>query len=169
MTEIWKDIPGHEGSYQVSDAGNIRSVDRDIIQLNRFGEKITRHLKGQIFRPRRCQSGHVTVVLGRARGSQHIHKVVMLAFVGEKAPGLEIRHLNGNPADNRLENLAYGSRSENLIDKAYHGQRKLTIADVIEIRTCTTGPIALAKKFGVSRNHITNIRNRKKGCYDHVA
>jgi hypothetical protein len=93
----------------------------------------------------------------------------MLAFVGPRPPGLEIRHLDGDPGNNALNNLRYGTRSENLVDKSYHGQRKLTIAGVKEIRESRLPVRVLAKVFGVCENSIRNVKNRKKGAYDHVA
>jgi hypothetical protein len=51
----------------------------------------------------------------------HVHTLVLLAFIGPRPKGLECRHLNGDPTDNRLVNLRWGTRSENEADKARHG------------------------------------------------
>ena len=64
--------------------------------------------------------GHLSVALGRGN-SRCVHELVLLAFVGAKPPKHECRHLNGDPADNRLENLAWGTRSENIKDAVAHG------------------------------------------------
>jgi hypothetical protein len=50
-----------------------------------------------------------------------VHQLVLLAFVGPCPEGLEVRHLNGDPQDNRPENLAYGTKAENDADKVNHG------------------------------------------------
>lgn len=50
-----------------------------------------------------------------------VHTLVLEAFVGPKPDGMGCRHLNGDPADNRLENLAWGSQSENVQDMVRHG------------------------------------------------
>ena len=50
-----------------------------------------------------------------------VHRLVLETFVGLCPDGMECRHLNGDPADNRLENLCWGTRSENMYDKVRHG------------------------------------------------
>ncbi len=52
---------------------------------------------------------------------QYVHRVVMAVFVGPCPSGHEVRHLNGNRTDNRLCNLAYGTRKENVADALRHG------------------------------------------------
>lgn len=106
--ENWADIPGFTGRYQVSDFGRVRSVDRLIVSKNRIYR-----WKGKVLSPGPAQSGHVSVALGRSN-SKSVHALVMLAFVGPPPPGMEVLHRNERPADNRLANLKYGSRSENL-------------------------------------------------------
>jgi hypothetical protein len=60
------------------------------------------------------------VALGRGN-SQCVHKLVLLAFVGPNPPKYECLHANGDPADNRLVNLRWGTRSENIQDAVRHG------------------------------------------------
>ena len=55
------------------------------------------------------------------RQSRAVHHLVLLAFVGPKPGGMVTRHLNGDPGDNRLTNLVYGTQSENMYDKVAHG------------------------------------------------
>jgi len=108
MQEVWKAIPGYEGQYEVSDQGNVRTFRRGA--------------NGRLMKPGRMTQGHLSVALGR-RNSQCVHKLVLLAFVGPAPEKYECRHLNGNPADNRLENLCWGTRSENIKDAYIHGVR----------------------------------------------
>ena len=117
--EIWKDIPGQEGRYQVSSKGRVRSLDR----VAHFAEYATaagtnkaastRLLKGKLLRPGSTKSGHVSVAVGKGN-SRLVHQLVLEAFVGPCPARCEVLHVNHNPADNRLENLRYGTRSENL-------------------------------------------------------
>jgi hypothetical protein len=104
--EIWKAIPGYEGQYEVSDQGRVKSYRRD-------------H-EGRFLRPGRMPGGHLSVALGRGN-SQCVHKLVLLAFVGPAPDKHECCHNNGNPADNRLENLRWGTRRENILDAVRHG------------------------------------------------
>ena len=108
--ERWLPVPGYEGLYEVSDQGAVMSLK-----------------KGR--RPRKLQwwrGLYRTIQLfdktgtGRAKGF-YVHNLVLLAFVGPRPDGLVTRHLNGNPSDNRLSNLAYGTYSENQQDSIQHG------------------------------------------------
>lgn len=110
--EIWKDLPGQEGRYQVSNTGSVRSVPRTV-RVVCHGVDTVRIAKGKLLRPGRNKSGHVTVAIGRGN-SRQVHQLVLETFVGPRPAGCEVLHLNHKPADNRLENLRYGTRSENL-------------------------------------------------------
>lgn len=135
--EIWKVIPGYEGRYQASTQGRIRSLDREITQLGREGKPFTRKMKGRVLRPGRyAKSGHVSVVLGKGTNGKPVHQLILLAFVGPVPEEMEVRHLNGDPTDNSLANLVYGSRSDNILDVYRQGKawRKLTVEDVQAIR-----------------------------------
>ena len=122
MQEVWKAVPGYEGRYEVSDQGRVRSLDRTVNQKSRWGTLYTSTRKGQLLRPGRMPGGHLSVVIGRGN-SQCVHKLVLLAFVGPAPDKHECCHNNGNPADNRLENLRWGTRSENIKDAYAHGAR----------------------------------------------
>ena len=106
--ETWKLVPGYDGKYEVSDQGQIRSYQR--------------RPEGRILRPGRMPGGHLSVALGR-KNSQCVHKLVLLAFVGAAPDMHECLHINGDPADNRLSNLRWGTRSENMKDAYAHGAR----------------------------------------------
>lgn len=119
--EVWKDIPGHEGRYQVSDLGRVRSLDRMIEYpahvtssgLRRGG--YARKLQGRVLRPGRfTHTGHVSVVLGHGAHGSPVHRLVLAAFIGPPPPDHEVLHLNHVASDNRLCNLRYGTRSENV-------------------------------------------------------
>ena len=162
--EDWKDIPGYEGKYQASSAGNIRSIDRQITQIGRGGLPSTRLIKGRVLRPGQyCKAGHVSVMLGKKSFGRPVHRLVMLTFVGPPPVNQEVRHLNGNPKDNRLVNLAYGTRSENNLDVLRQGKayRKLTTADASEIKAMLadgrTGH-EIANKYAVSETTISHIK-----------
>lgn len=110
--EIWKDIPGHEGRYQVSNMGRVRSLAHRV-RLVAHGKETVRLSPGRVLKPGRQQSGYLSVAIGKGN-SRQVHQLVLEAFVGPRPAGCEVLHLNHKPADNRLENLRYGTRSENL-------------------------------------------------------
>lgn len=163
--EIWKDIPGFEGRYQASNQGRVRSLSRKVTGKNPYMNKpFIRTVKGRILKPARyAKSGHVSVVLGHGENGSPIHQLVMLAFVGPKPNGKEVLHRNVDPTDNRLTNLHYGSRSENIIDVYYQGKkwRKLSVDDVINIRQELLRGVSckeLAQRYGVAIGTISNIK-----------
>ena len=110
MAEQWRDIPGWEGLYQVSNIGQVRSLDREIRCIN----GVLKRLRGKVLTPAAAPSGHMSVVLGRGNTKQ-VHQLVMSAFVGPKPAGMEVLHKDHNPGNNRRSNLKYGTRSENVL------------------------------------------------------
>ena len=116
--EEWRDIPGYEGRYQASNFGRIRSVDRYVRGQNPYtGELFMRRLKGKVLRPSDAKSNnHYFVVLGHKANGSQVHALVALAFIGERPTGMDIRHLDGDPKNNRVDNLCYGTRTDNILD-----------------------------------------------------
>jgi hypothetical protein len=119
--ERWLPVPGYEGSYEVSDFGNVRSVPR--VRNCRNG---TRLAPGCDLKPFPDQSGYPWVRLSLPDKSvaRRVHTLVLAAFVGPRPAGMVIRHLNGIESDNRLENLRYGTHSENSKDIVLHGRNR---------------------------------------------
>jgi hypothetical protein len=152
MKEQWKPIPGYEGQYEVSDQGRVKSFRRNS--------------EGRLLRPGRMQAGHVSVSLGRCN-SHCVHKLVLLAFVGPAPEGCECLHANGDPADNRLVNLRWGTRSENNVDAVIHQHMgKLTEAQVKDIRARLESKEwgigrKLAKEYGVHESTISAVKVRR--------
>lgn len=152
MEEIWKDIPGYEGKYQVSDLGRVKSVP---------GGKRA----GQMLHPGKSSNGYLTVALykdGRAV-SHLVQDLVLAAFIGPKPPGQCTRHKDDVRTHNELSNLCYGTQAENYRDvyrlNRTHG--KLTADNVKDIREQLAAGVdkfTLSKKYGVCERVIRNIR-----------
>lgn len=107
-SERWAPVADAEGRYEVSDLGRVRSlVGRNprILKLS-----LGTH-------------GYLTVlVYGHTRRQRRpVHQLVAEAFIGPRAKGVDVRHLNGIKTDCRAVNLAYGSRSQNMLDAVQHG------------------------------------------------
>ena len=101
--EQFKDIPGYP-DYQVSNLGRVYSKCRKI------------YLK-----PRKHNKGYLKVIMP-GRKQFFIHRLVLLAFIGEAPKGKpQVRHLDGDPTNNKLVNLRWSSQTENEDDKRYAG------------------------------------------------
>lgn len=110
--ETWRAIPEKEG-YEVSTLGRVRSLDRTL--------EDGRLMRGRILKPWVAGAGYYYVNLG-ARFKIGVHRLVALAFHGDPVGCKnEAAHLNGNPKDNRVENIVWASRSENEQHKRKHG------------------------------------------------
>jgi hypothetical protein len=97
--------------YRVGDDGSVWSCIRPG-RYHRFGS-------WHRLKPLPQRLGHSTVYLGR-KDQRYIHRLVLEAFVGPCPDGMECRHLDGNPGNNRLDNLAWGTRAENQADSIRH-------------------------------------------------
>ena len=162
MTEVWKDIPGYEGKYQASDKGRIRSLTRRV----NIGGGRTRLMRGRVLKPAASKKydPHLSVVLGHGENGRAVHVLVALAFLGPRPDGQDVRHLDGNPKNNRLDNLAYGTRAENIYDVTRIGKawRKLTADDVNDIRSRIAHGekgSEIARLYGVSQGTIYAIKH----------
>jgi hypothetical protein len=166
VKEVWKSIPGFEGSYEVSNLGRVRSLARVIMQKSRCGREYVKRVPARILRPGRKTSGHVSVVLGRKGGSHDIHILVLETFIGPCPNGMECRHKNGDPADNKLSNLVWGTRGDNIRDKKWHPRPsgyKLSGAQASSIKRQLKGGRRgvgrqLAEKYGVAECTISAIK-----------
>src|SRR5690349_12486616 len=116
--EEWRPIATAPG-YEVSDLGRVRGVARVV----RYRDGRTFRYREHVLKPAsNPDKGHMHVSLsGR---SYNVHKLVLEAFVGPPRPGLVCRHRNGDPTDNRLSNLTWGTGSENNRDAVQHGTHR---------------------------------------------
>lgn len=122
-TERWLPVVGYEGYYEVSSAGRVRSLDRWIPYVDR---RKPRFWVGQI-RKINLVKGYPHLMLKRQdRGlNVYVHTLVCEAFYGPRpAPDWEVRHLNGDPQDNRATNLSWGTKKQNAQDSIRHGTNK---------------------------------------------
>ena len=113
--EIWKDVVGYGGYYEVSDMGRVRSVDRTVEHQGG-----TKNLRGRIRKPGPDAGGYPMVCLyldGKPK-PHRVHRLVALAFLGEPVEGRnDVDHINGVVDDNSVENLRWASRSANQLNQ----------------------------------------------------
>lgn len=172
MLEIWKDIIGYEGYYQVSNLGNVRSVDRIIYISN-----IPRKRKSIALKPKISGVGYYQVCLQKEsiRFYPLVHRLVAQSFLGLNESKKYVNHINGVKTDNRLQNLEWVTQSENQVhayriglqNKQYGEQRycsKLNNKKVIEIKKrlqCGESYISIAPDFKVSPSTVFDIFKNK--------
>lgn len=165
--ERWRPIPGFEGLYSVSDHGRVRAEPRSVRRTDgRVQQRV-----GGILAPGAVQSGHLMVTLCRdgSRDRRRVHRLVLEAFVGPNPPGTEGCHNDGDPTNNRLENLRWDTVLANKADRERHGRTargerhgrsKLTVAQVAELRRLRAAgatQTSLAERFGISQPHVSAI------------
>ena len=159
--EEWRDIPGYEGRYQASSLGRIRSVDRRVPCCH----GATRLMKGRVLKPAANKyNPHLFVVLGHGEAGSPVHRLVAASFLGPCPDGQEVRHLDGNAQNNRVDNLAYGTRTENILDVLRIGRawRALTVDQVHDIRRklqAGARSVDLAREYGVGQACISAIKH----------
>lgn len=123
MSEEWREIPGWEGAYEVSSHGRVRSMPRTTTRSD--GVDVT--LRGRIRRLCTDSGGYLYVSLSRPgfRTRVRIHPLVADLFLGIDRDEV-VRHLDGNPKNNRVENLARGTHGDNVVDSVRHGTHRNT-------------------------------------------
>jgi hypothetical protein len=164
---IWKPVPGYEGTYEVSDGGDIRSLDRMVSCHS--GRRLVR---GQLIKSRpSLKGGYRLVTLSSASHSttRTVHSIVMEAFVGPRPLGFQVAHEDDNGCNNALNNLSYKTCLDNHLDKVKHGRTargslinksKLTEDQAVAIRYRRyegESIVILAQEFGVSTTAISMI------------
>lgn len=124
--------------------------------------------------PTRNRDGYYQVMLRNTEQIRNIfiHVLVLEVFVGPRPEGMQCRHIDGNPANNHVSNLAWGTGSENNSDQVRHGTRiqgethpmsKLTADDVLEIRRRRANGeplISLAREFHLTKTTVCEIAKR---------
>lgn len=175
--EVWLDIKGYEGHYQVSSFGRVKSLAR-IVESRKgvFGNKKEKFLSDWD-----CGKGYRKVKLSKSGidKSIRVHRLVAQTFLDNPASKSEVNHVNGIKNDNKVENLEWVTGSENIIHSlannlkipqkgSEHGMSKLTEKDVLEIREIgrSKGLKEVSKIYKVSQSLISNVLLNK--IWNHV-
>lgn len=106
--EVWADIPGYEGLYQVSTYGRVRSLDH----YGFFGKNLVLH-EGKILLPTVGNNGYAHVMLYPGRKRVMIHRLVAEVFLSNPYGKREVNHKDENKLNNKVENLEWLTSKEN--------------------------------------------------------
>lgn len=111
--EIWKDIEGFEGYYQVSNLGRIRSLDRVVVFVDGRSRLFQGIIKSQGYN---CNTGYMSVNLARDSKTypKDVHRLVAKAFIPNHNNLPCVDHINCNKTDNRAENLRWCTHLQNV-------------------------------------------------------
>jgi hypothetical protein len=162
MEELWKDIPDFEG-YQVSNIGNVKSFHR---------KKVT------ILRHHIDKDGYARVGLTKYYNNykkvqtKGVHMLMCLAFIGPRPKGCVIRHLDGTPQNNVIDNLRYGPVKENSHDRRIHGTAPMGENNGLSIlrdKDIKSIKILLKNRFDIPVKEIAKLYGVCKATIDHIA
>ena len=127
MEEIWKDIEGYEGRYQVSNLGRVRSLDRlvpaacalskgkQVVNYLRKGKILTDHWAG----PKGCKYKYVGLSKYDKPKYFRVHRLVACAFIPNPDNLPEVNHIDEDKSNNRADNLEWVTRIQN----EHHGTK----------------------------------------------
>ena len=158
--EIWKDVIGYEGHYQVSNFGNVRSI--------KFGKILP--IK------ERTEFGYKKFMLRKPNHKKIVftHRIVAESFIDNPHKKPFVNHKNSLKNDNTVENLEWCTASENLKHSFTHGKNsqtgernansKLTDIQVYKIKFETDGMLhsEIAKIYNINNNYVGMIKRNER-------
>lgn len=168
-SEEWRDVLGYEGHYQVSSTGLVKSVSRHVERGPIKGlikeRVLSPHLRGD-------KTKYLTVILSKdgTKEKKKVHHLVLEAFVGQKPFDKAVaRHLDDDPSNNCVENLVWGTSSENTLDKFANGYvhhaRILSDSEVEDILQDSRSQRKIAAAYNVSQKVVWRIKSRGENPY----
>jgi len=176
--EEWKDVIDYEGLYEVSNEGNVKSVDRVVYQVMN-GVRKSFNYKSKILTQELTSRNYLRVTLSKSNTQKRhsVHRLVATAFLENHENLEQVNHKDGVTTNNKIENIEWCTQSENQkhafrtglqmpVKGENHGNCKLTNEQIEEIKQLystenhTQKQIAL--KYGISRQHVSDITLLKK-------
>lgn len=171
MEEIWKDITGYEGYYQISNFGRVKSLSRKIISEQY--PKYYRNTEERILKQSIGKRGYFTVTLKKdgIGSTKTVHRLIALEFIPNPNNFREINHINCDKLDNDIINLEWVSPKENT-QRAWKngrcskspksGKDKYDVSFVLKIKEFINKGYKnkdIAEIFSVKPGWVSSIRN----------
>lgn len=170
MKEQWKDITGYEGEYLVSNLGNIKSIKR----YHRGYDVVLKPLKtGPDWKNENC---YLQVTLSKKNKTEKklIHRLVAEAFIPNPDNKPQVNHIDGNKANNHIDNLEWSTESENsnhainVLGKMNNGVFGVKPIICLETGKKYRSIAFAAKELGVNRRTFSYLISKKReafGCH----
>jgi hypothetical protein len=156
MDEIWKDIKGHEGLYQVSNLGRVKSLKREV-----FHRKGNLNIKERILKPHKSglkNNIYYDVFLSNQVIKQiKIHRLVAETFLGNPDKKEQINHVDGNKLNNNVDNLEWVTAKENTV----HAWENGLCSNIVNGSKLRRGEKSFTSKL--TNDIVRNIRENKFG------
>lgn len=122
MSEIWKNVPGYEGLYQVSSNGRVKSLDRCVMVKNGYNGQTSRSLKGVILKPVLVRGYQAVTMHKNGNGRlMKIHRLVAEAFIPNPINKPQVNHKDGDKLNNCVKNLEWCTSLENQMHAIHKG------------------------------------------------
>ncbi len=171
MEEIWKDIPGYEGYYQVSNKGRVRCLERYVSRNDGRHGLVIQRVDPRIIRPLTLKTGYKSVMLHKEGKTKRttIHRLVALAFIPNPHNKRTVNHKDGVRTNNNVENLEWCTQSENILHASrvlhtltFHGKPVRCIETGEEFRSAKEA----ARKYGLADTNLSSaIRGVKQQTF----
>ena len=159
MEEIWKDIKGYEGKYQVSNLGRVKSLAR-MTSSNNGSTKYLKREKEKILKSRINSVGYPVVGLCKNNRTKtvKVHRLVAEAFIPNLENKPQVNHINGIKNDNKIDNLEWCTNSENVkhafrtgLNKATNRSKEVAINNIL--KACEKNKVKVMQ-FDLQGNYI---------------
>ena len=160
--EKWERIKGYEKYYEISNFGNVKSLDREI--SNKKGSYTK---KGRLLKKSYTSTGYLKVELtkNKKKKSFKVHRLVAQAFIPNPESKPNVNHIDGNPLNNNFKNLEWCTQKENVEHALKLGliEKKLTPeqeSELIKMYVSRVSGNELSRKFNISKTAIYIILRR---------
>ena len=165
--EIWKDIKGYEGLYQVSNLGRVKSLERKSTKGKGNYYRKERIKKIRPFKPVKTNKLYALVTLSKdsVLKRKTVHRLVAEAFIPNPEHKEYVNHKNDNGLDNRVENLEWVSNSENQLHSLYITKKIKNTYPVTALDKKTKKIVMEFESIGLaSRWLLKNKKTKDKTC-----